>query len=428
MVFALKQTLFSFLPHLCPFRFTSSSALSIIDGLPGSTNAFFEAKCPSVQVAIYAQMVFSMMFNAFLFAFFFASLSRTEQRAYQVVFSNQIVISIRKESEDEGGKSDGNSDESSGNDGIKIKKIPNDNGTPNVVLQAQFYDLDSQRPIVESHVRFYVLDKSPYPKLHLLRMMSPNDELGGMVFPSLPATVTHHIDQHSMMCPEQHRHRPLVIDSKGMVLRSIDSATASREEIECPVCGESYGTYARWIRHVRYNQMIEAPEKYPPETSHQSIDLKKFEETQLPEVPTIEELQRHFMTNLSEIIVVVEGIDPQLSGTFQALQSYRYEDIAWDCEFVPCLSVGAMGAGHSSGRGYVVDMAKFHQVRPIHLPPTDAAKTADGSGAAAKSSSATTPTTQTIMSSNNKAAGGDGDIEVGTEKNGNLAVQGGSAQ
>ena len=104
------------------------------------------------------------------------------------------------------------------------------------------------------------------------------------------------------------------------------------------------------------------------------------------------------MLNLSEIIVVVEGIDPQLSGTFQALQSYRYEDIAWDCEFEPCLSVSAMGAGRKSGRGYVVDMAKFHQVRSINSLSPSSPSDPPATGAAEKtadSSVGTTPATQT---------------------------------
>ena len=402
----------TFISDFSFFVFRLVAALA--DGLPGSTNAFFEAKCPGVQVAIYAQMVWSMMFNAFLFAFFFATLSKSENRAYQVVFSNQIVISVTKTSGGDDTSESGRSIAHAGSSSELNKKTADDNGTPNVVLQAQFYDLDASCPVVECHVRFYVLDNSPHPKLHLLRIMDPNDELGGMVYPSIPTTATHHVDHHSMLCPTKHRTQPLVLDSHGMVLRSIDSAVASRDDIECPVCGETYGTYKRWIHHVRYNQMIEKRENYPLDVSHLGIDLSKFEGSQLPKISSIEELQNHFMLNLSEIIVVVEGIDPQLSGTFQALQSYRYEDIAWDCEFEPCLSVAAMGAGRASGRGYVVDMAKFHQVRSIHgsssPSPSDPSAAAAGATVAAvetaSPAAATTPAAQAGKSSNNNVVVG----------------------
>ena len=69
----------------------------------------------------------------------------------------------------------------------------------------------------------------------------------------------------------------------------------------------------------------------------------------------MDEVRDFISESLSEIIVVVEGIDPQVSGTFQALQSYKYDDIAWEGIFEPCLSV--------QNDKFVVNMERFHQVR-----------------------------------------------------------------
>ena len=59
---------------------------------------------------------------------------------------------------------------------------------------------------------------------------------------------------------------------------------------------------------------------------------------------------------MAELILVVEGIDPLLSGTFQSLHSYRYEDIVWNASasFAPCVQV--------SGQVVQVDLDRFHQV------------------------------------------------------------------
>lgn len=55
--------------------------------------AFFQ-NCPQLQVAIYFQMVWSMMFNAFLFAFFYSRIGRGEIRGIQVVFSKHAIVSV----------------------------------------------------------------------------------------------------------------------------------------------------------------------------------------------------------------------------------------------------------------------------------------------------------------------------------------------
>ena len=232
------------------------------DSLPGNTNAFFEKGCSELQVAIFAQMMWAMMFNAFLFAFFYSLLSKSEFRSTQIIFTNKLAIDCK------GGK---------------------------VFARLQCYDIDSAYPLVEAHARMYLLDHKM--KMHPLRLADPNDDMGGMLYPSVPADIVHHIDHHSALSP---RKFPFREKDHGLVLRSLDSSTCNREDIICPVCGEGYGTYERLKAHVQYNAMIEEREKFPKEKSHVGFIVPEIEPL------TLEEVRDHIEQTLSEIVVVVE--------------------------------------------------------------------------------------------------------------------------
>lgn len=106
------------------FAFSLETATTVGYGLPGSSNAFFEG-CPELQIVIYMQMLYSLLFNAFLFAFFFARLSRSENRGFQVIFGDKAVI--RR-----------------GDDG-------------RWTMSVRIYDCDPRHPLVEAHVRFYAV-------------------------------------------------------------------------------------------------------------------------------------------------------------------------------------------------------------------------------------------------------------------------------
>ncbi|VEU35914.1 unnamed protein product [Pseudo-nitzschia multistriata] len=263
-------------------------------------------------------MIWSMMFNAFLFAFFYSLLSKSEFRSSQIIFTNKLLINIV-----EGDKMEGN----------------------RAYVRLQCYDIDSAHPLVEAHARMYVLDHKL--KMHPLRLMDPNDDLGGVLYPSVPADIVHHIDCHSPLSPQR---LPFVERSNGLVLRTLDSSTGNRDQIICPVCGEAYGTYERLKKHVEYNAMIEAKEgDYPTERSHVGFQFPVIKPL------TLDDVRSHIEETLSEIIVVVEAIDPQLSGTFQSLQSYKYEDIVFGSEFAKCMSV------NKERTEFLVDMQQFHK-------------------------------------------------------------------
>lgn len=115
-----------------------------------------------------------------------------------------------------------------------------------------------------------------------------------------------------------------------------------------------YGTYENLQRHVRYNKIIEgADPNVPVEGSHQDTNLigpEYFQPFEMSENEIRQSLQD------KEIMVVCEGIEPLISGTFQALQSYTADDIMFGGKFAPCMS-------QKEGKIYV-DMEKFHQIVP----------------------------------------------------------------
>lgn len=268
-----------------------------------------------------------MIFNAFLITFLYTRLGRSESRGTQVVYSNKALVSVV----------DGQ-----------------------VRFQLRLFDVDAARPVVEAHVRLYVVTQDrPVPRP--LRILQPNDELGGMLFLSFPSVVSHHIDLYSLLHPpdDQISTRP-----SGLVLRQVDGMTANRDDVICPVCGESYGTMERWRSHVSFQQIVENKDGYPVQGTHRSLDLKEIDE-QIEKTPTtdLDVLKKNFQDNISEVICVVEGIDPIMSGTFQSLQSYRFEDIIWDADtqFAPCMEI----VNSMEGRFFQVDLDRYHDMYVI---------------------------------------------------------------
>jgi hypothetical protein len=136
----------------------------------------------------------------------------------------------------------------------------------------------------------------------------------------------------------------------------VDSVVGSREENICPVCGEGYGTHERLVSHVRYNKLLDRESKFPVEGSHLSIPESELEAKPVVAITDIETLQKFFEDEMAEILCVVEGIDPVMSGTFQALQSYGKDDIVWNknAYFRPCLNV--------HGAKIEIDLDDFHEI------------------------------------------------------------------
>merc|ERR1711971_985671 len=118
----------------------------------------------------------------------------------------------------------------------------------------------------------YLLDHKL--KMKPLRITDPDDDLGGVMHPSIPSEIVHVIDHHSALSP---RGMPLTIpdDSRTtrVTTRTVDSATGNRDGIFCPVCGDTFGSYDLLQRHVDWNVMMEEKEEYPitDKRSHRSF-------------------------------------------------------------------------------------------------------------------------------------------------------------
>ncbi|KAL7511630.1 hypothetical protein ACHAXN_008579 [Cyclotella atomus] len=286
------------------FAFSLETTTTVGYGIPNGGNAFFE-NCPSLQVAIYFQMLISMFFNAFLLSFMFARLARSEARAAQVLFANKAIIN----------------------------REVLENGITRYLFSARIYDAD---------------------RMEAMRICKPNDDYGALLYTSIPITCTHHIDIYSPILPPTLRKlgpengrvmcdSGFVLDSCGLDLRENDSYVGSRDSIRCAVCGETYSTIANLIQHIRYNQLTEKYSDIPVSGSHQELDVglifgdttKVLKPIATP--PWYEEYKKYLSEANVEILVVMEAIDPITSGTFQAIQSYTVDDIEFDKEFAPCV-------------------------------------------------------------------------------------------
>jgi len=315
------------------FAFSLETCTTVGYTLPNGVNGFFESECVGLQCAIFFQMTWSMLFNAFLFAFVFARFSRCDSRGAQVLFSDKAIAEIR--------------------DGRWM-------------LHVRVYDFDSSKAVVEAHVRMYCVSWRDYERQardlaqpHLLqpmRILRPNDELGAQLFTSIPANVTHEIDAYSPLAPYRLREKVNYLKKSGLYLREADQTSGSRAGIMCPVCGETYLTFDCFKRHTQYQQLSEEHYEIPIPGSHRDTSIMKpslFEPFVLTEADIKENLRD------KEIMVVVEGIEPMVSGTFQALHSYKLNDIVFGGRFAPCMS-------QAHGKIYV-DVDKFH----IIVPPNE---------------------------------------------------------
>uniref|UniRef100_A0A7S4QR08 C2H2-type domain-containing protein n=1 Tax=Ditylum brightwellii TaxID=49249 RepID=A0A7S4QR08_9STRA len=322
---------------------------------------FFD-NCSELQVCIYFQMVFSMMFNAFLFAFFFAGLSRCNNRGWQIIFSDKAII----------------------------RRDPH---TGRYSFHVQVYDADCSHPLVEAHVRFYAIRRrfsvtgssvtSPSSmflqhhnlKFDPMRITNPDDELGAFMFASVPHSVSHHIDAYSPILPPSRRgayedgkihiHSGFVCDSAGLNLREMDSLVGNRAGLQCTVCGETYTTTQNLVRHIRSCQFDEERDNYPIKGSHRELDVASIisdvskdpmsHQQRNGTFPSMNEaatngnanseqwyddFREYLTTSNIEILCVFEAIEPLFSGTFQSIQSYTIEDISFGGDFAPCMLYG----------------------------------------------------------------------------------------
>jgi len=197
-------------------------------------------------------------------------------------------------------------------------------------LQFRLFDMERSHPVVQASCSIYlVTQKSLHPIP--LRIAIPTEEFGSILFLSLPSEVAHAIDEHSPLDPsnsallESKNRRPPSVPRFASIGRQPGSNTGNNKRgddddddenedakgVFCPVCGESYGTVANLIRHGKYREIMEYHDKFPFQGSHQEVDWDEFEEIMTqPSSWSYAELKDNFEQNISEVICVVEGIDP----------------------------------------------------------------------------------------------------------------------
>ena len=86
------------------------------------------------------------------------------------------------------------------------------------------------------------------------------------------------------------------------------------------------------------------------------------------------ELKAFLKDREAELVVLVEGIDVMTSYTLQARHSYRWDDIAWNHTFKPCVSrkTKVVDGGEIRSDGCVIDFSLFHDLEPV---PSDCSAT-----------------------------------------------------
>jgi hypothetical protein len=84
-------------------------------------------------------MVWSMMFDAFLFTFFFSLLSKSEYRSQQIIFTNKLLVNVEHDEQ-------------------QNQQQQQQHPSNKAYIRLQCYDIGSAHTLVEAHARMYFLD------------------------------------------------------------------------------------------------------------------------------------------------------------------------------------------------------------------------------------------------------------------------------
>ena len=286
-------------------------------------------------------MVFSFIFDGFLVTFLYTRIARAELRSTQLLFGNKALLKpiVYEDS-----------------CGRKITRW---------TLEVRVFDADASHPICEAHVRIYASILGQNQQLQVCRLLRPDDSLNGFLFTSVPYSIIHEIDFFSPLAPSVIRklhkeHGEWLIGWNGLERRESDARNQTSYGWVCPVCAMACGEMGRLFSHINYMKLQDRNTGIPVDRSHESIpdELLDFSHVQGLQGMDVNSLKSH-LKNI-EIICVVEGMDPITSGSFQALQSYTFDDLVFGGSFLPCVR---MVEGE-----IVVDLDKFHRIlRPGYL-------------------------------------------------------------
>jgi len=319
--------------------------------------------CWQAPVVLTVQTLLQLLMAACLVGVVFQGISRPQARACTILFSDQAVIRCI--------------------DGVHY-------------LMLRICDLRIRHSLIEAHVRCYCVHQHPEHGYQTvpLRLEHPDDDLGASLLLTLPSTVVHRIDAWSPLAPyvlqeevprpqptrrrtssnttdpqswqnkQQARDHHRTVGWPGTLQRQVDCEAGNRMSCVCPTCGSSFGTALHLQLHSKYCAKMDISSGVPPEHCHKELKAEDLQGL-THEDPSREELHTHLALNYSEVVVMVEGIEPTTSSTLQARHSYvtgglgGETDVAWDMAFAECIRVP-----HEGNAGLMLDLGRFHMLVP----------------------------------------------------------------
>eukprot|EP00929_Paragymnodinium_shiwhaense_P061873 TRINITY_DN30909_c0_g1_i1.p1 TRINITY_DN30909_c0_g1~~TRINITY_DN30909_c0_g1_i1.p1 ORF type:complete len:617 (-),score=110.19 TRINITY_DN30909_c0_g1_i1:81-1931(-) len=346
------------------------TAVTIGYGVP---DPYFDG-CWEGALVLTVQSLMSYFLNAVVIGAVFVRLTKPQDRANTIVFSDKAVI----------------------------REIDGAFYFMFQIAEAKHHDL------VEAHVRLYCIQHqrragqvySTTP----MRLQQPDDEMGGMVLLTLPQRIVHRIDNWSPLSPahdclRRQNERNFSPCGKGLTptsiqrgfsaygfpeipQRQVDAEQGNRDTCACVTCGESFQTLELLRRHCEYNAAQDPINGLPEELCHQRLDEQAYKQFGWAQVerplqhdvydaqghpllvasaePGREDIENHLAQRFTEVIVLIEGVEPTTSCTLQARHSYMFpSDVVWDADFVECMQMG------SANRPSSLNLSKFHEVRPV---------------------------------------------------------------
>mmetsp|Transcript_26639 Transcript_26639/g.41353 ORF Transcript_26639/g.41353 Transcript_26639/m.41353 type:complete len:493 (+) Transcript_26639:126-1604(+) len=308
-------------------------SLSTMTTIGYGISDYYFGDCWTPFAAVFMQVFTALTFNAVAIGVIFQRLSRGQNRATTVVFSDKAII--RR---------------------IKGK----------LYFMFQLCELRKHQ-LVEAHVRVYcvrherehkesndvemrkesslsndveeeVEPDTCYFQTHAMRLQHPDDALGGFLLMALPNVVVHRLDKFSPLMPPAKW-----TDASGHI-HSWNGSDCSRSSADFPA--------------LLKRECDEDEEKV-------IVGENQFAQQQ-------EEITKFIKDRESELVVLIEGIDEITGSTIQCRHSYRYDDIVWNHTFAPCVlpkerKVQNNGSRTSVVDGCTLDLSRFHELIPSPL-------------------------------------------------------------
>lgn len=310
-------------------------SLSTMTTIGYGVSDYYFGDCWTPFIVVLFQVLCAITYNAVAIGIIFQRLSRGQNRAQTVVFSDKAVIRRIK------GKL------------YFMFQLCEQRKHQLAEAHVRLYCVrhereqkDNQVSGIESHsekksdnMRNDNIDTCHF-QTHMMRTQHPDDSLGAYLLMALPNVVVHGLDSSSPLVPPKSW-----VDEKG--------------------------EWHNWNGKA-YDASFPTPLKRSCDTEMGETVLTNTD----PFVSGMEqeEIAKFMEDREAEVIVIVEGIDEITSSTIQCRHSYRFDDIVWNHTFVPCVKPSPKKK-RSKDRskifsitdGCTLDLGKFHELEPAPL-------------------------------------------------------------